>query len=143
MGYNPKTQKGKAKRKPFPKKQAGNLEDSKSRGNQSSKNRPADDRGYAPKMDDRDAMVKSGYSNDPRWYDKCGILTRDATNISTLNPTGIPLDCGIVGRYTPAGIMRLDYIPHFGDVQDRTHPLNVVARQLYDYVNARNSRSSS
>lgn len=143
MGYNQKDPKGKAKRKPFPKKQTDDIGASKSRGNQSSKNRQADDRGYAPKMDDRDTMVKSGYSNDPRWYDKCGILTKDATNISTLNPTGIPLDCGIVGKYTPAGIMRLDYIPHFGDIQDRTHPINVVARQLYDYVNARNSRSSS
>lgn len=143
MGNNPKFGKGKGKRKPFPKKQNGRMEDSRSNGSQSSKNRQYDDRGYSPKMDDRDTMVKSGYSNDPRWYDKCGILTKDATNISTLNPTGIPLDCGIVGKYTPTGIMRLDYIPHFGDINDRTHPLNVVARQLYDYVNARNSRSSS
>jgi hypothetical protein len=143
MGNNPKFGKGKGKRRPFPKKQNGRMEDSRSYGSQSSKNRQSDDRGYSAKMDDRDTMVKSGYSNDPRWYDKCGILTKDATNISTLNPTGIPLDCGIVGKYTPTGIMRLDYIPHFGDINDRTHPLNVVARQLYDYVNARNSRSSS
>lgn len=143
MGNNPNLGKGKGKRRPFPKKQNGKMEDSRINRSQSSKNRQSDDRGYSPKMDDRDTMVKSGYSNDPRWYDKCGILTKDATNISTLNPTGIPLDCGIVGKYTPSGIMRLDYIPHFGDINDRTHPLNVVARQLYDYVNARNSRSSS
>lgn len=143
MGSNPKFGKGRGKRKPFPKKQNDRMEDSRTSSSQSSANRRSDDRGYSPKMDDRDTMVKSGYSNDPRWYDKCGILTKDATNISTLNPTGIPLNCGIVGRYTPSGIMRLDYIPHFGDINDRTHPLNVVARQLYDYVNARNSRSSS
>lgn len=143
MGFNPKSGKGKSKRKPFPKKKDDNLEDSRSYNSQSSKGGRNNDRGYSAKMDDRDTMVKSGYSNDPRWYDKCGILTKDATNISTLNPTGIPLDCGIIGNYTPSGIMRLDYIPHFGDIKDRTHPLNVVARQLYDYVNARNSRSSS
>lgn len=143
MGFNPKNGKGKSKRKPFPKKKDDNMEDSRSYDSQSSKGRKDLDRGYSAKMDDRDTMVKSGYSNDPRWYDKCGILTKDATNISTLNPTGIPLDCGIIGNYTPTGIMRLDYIPHFGDIKDRTHPLNVVARQLYDYVNARNSRSSS
>nr|AIY31269.1 capsid protein [Dromedary picobirnavirus] len=143
MGFNPKSGKGKSKRKPFPKKKDDKFEDSRSNNSQSSKGRRNDDRGYSAKMDDRDTMVKSGYSNDPRWYDKCGILTKDATNISTLNPTGIPLECGIVGNYTPSGIMRLDYIPHFGDINDRTHPLNVVARQLYDYVNARNSRSSS
>lgn len=143
MGYKPKTGKGKGKGRPFPKKQNGRMEDSRNNNSQTSKNGQSDDRGYSPKMDDRDTMVKSGYSNDPRWYDKCGILTKDATNISTLNPTGIPLDCGVIGKYTPTGIMRLDYIPHFGDINDRTHPLNVVARQLYDYVNARNSRSSS
>lgn len=143
MGFNPKSGKGKGRKRPFPKKQNGRMEDPRNSNSQNSQNRQADDRGYSPKMDDRDTMVKSGYSNDPRWYDKCGILTKDATNISTLNPTGIPLDCGIVGKYTPTGIMRLDYIPHFGDINDRTHPLNVVARQLYDYVNARNSRSSS
>lgn len=143
MGYKPNPQKGKNKRKPFPKKNNDNLENPRNNRSQSSKDRSTDNRGYAPKMDDRDVMVKSGYSNDPQWYDKCGILTKDATNISTLNPTGIPLDCGIIGSYTPSGIMRLDYIPHFGDIRDRTHPLNVVATQLYDYVNARNSRSSS
>lgn len=143
MGFKPKSGKGRGKGKPFPKKQDSRMEDSRKYSSQTSKHRQDDDRGYSAKMDDRDTMVKSGYSNDPRWYDKCGILTKDATNISTLNPTGIPLDCGIVGKYTPSGIMRLDYIPHFGDIKDRTHPLNVVARQLYDYVNARNSRSSS
>jgi hypothetical protein len=74
---------------------------------------------------------------------RTGALAINATNISTYTPIGVPMDSVFFQDWTPCGILKLEYIPHFGDINSPTHPLNVVARDLYDFVNARNSRSSS
>jgi len=94
-------------------------------------------------MTDSDTMRKSDYSNDPRWWSRTGQIAINATNISTYTPIGIPMDLQFINNFTPTGILKLEYQPCFGDINSPTHPINVVARDLYDFINARNSRSSS
>lgn len=82
------------------------------------------------------------YSNDPGWYTRSGLLTRNASNISTYLPIGDMLSNTILGRdFTPAGIARYDYMPCFGDISGPTHSINYVARLLYTVVNSKNSRN--
>lgn len=95
------------------------------------------------KQTDSGTIIKSSYSNDPSWYNRAGNLTQTATNISTYTPIGLAMQATFDPEFTPAGIMRLDYIPHFGDLYSPTQPFSFIARDLYDFVNSRNSRSSS
>lgn len=82
------------------------------------------------------------YSNDPGWYTRSGLLTRNASNISTYLPIGDMMSNTILQRdFTPAGIARYDYMPCFGDVSGPTHSINYVARLLYTVVNSKNSRN--
>lgn len=82
------------------------------------------------------------YSNDPGWYTRSGLLTRNASNISTYLPIGDMMSNTILQRdFTPAGIARYDYMPCFGDVSGPTHSINYVSRLLYTVVNSKNSRN--
>lgn len=82
------------------------------------------------------------YSNDPSWYTRSGLLTRNAANISTYLPIGDMMSNTILGRdFTPAGIARYDYMPCFGDISGPTHSINYVSRLLYTVVNSKNSRN--
>lgn len=127
-GANYKSKRSKSK-KPFDKR-----DDSKSSRDNSS---------IKEEVSDTGTITKSGYSNDPAWWSRTGALAINATNISTYTPIGIPMDLMTSEDFVPTGIMRLDYVPCFGDIYSPTHPINVVARDLYDFINARNSRSSA
>lgn len=82
------------------------------------------------------------YSNDPSWYTRSGLLTRNASNISTYLPIGDMLSNTVLKRdFTPAGIARYDYMPCFGDISGPTHSINYVSRLLYTVVNSKNSRN--
>lgn len=138
------------KKRPFPNKERSQTKASEKEDRYQGKKSPRgrrnnDSRGYQEEKDSSGAITKSGYSNDPNWYKRDGILAIDSSNISTYTPIGIPYNVMMKGsdEFTPSGILRLDYDPHFGDVTGPTHPLMLVARDLYDFVNARNSRSSS
>lgn len=77
-----------------------------------------------------------------------GQLAIDATNISTNNATGAPnpaisKDSFGTRRYAPSGIMRLDYVPYFGNFDSPIDPINVAAKQMYDIINSKNSRNPS
>lgn len=83
--------------------------------------------------------------NDPAWWNKTGQLAKDTSTFSTNAAVGskqIGFEAG-VPYYTPAGVMRLDYIPFFGTIRDVTHPINMAARQMYDFINSKNSRNAS
>lgn len=83
--------------------------------------------------------------NDPAWWNKTGQLAKDTSTFSTNAAIGskqIGFEAG-VPYYTPAGLMRMDYIPFFGSINDVTHPINMAARQMYDFINSKNSRNAS
>lgn len=94
------------------------------------------------KKGNRSSDSPSNYSNDPGWWNRAGNLTQLATNISTEIPIGIQLDTDMLQHWTPSGVLKLEYAPCFGDIDSPTHPFNVIARSLYDFINSRNSRSS-
>jgi hypothetical protein len=81
-----------------------------------------------------------------RWM-AVGQLAIDATNISTFNSAGAKnppiIGTAAAPAYTPAGVMRLDYVPYFGVVDSTIDPINVSAKNMYDIVNAKNSRNPS
>jgi hypothetical protein len=138
------------KKRPFPNKGRSQRKETEKESQFQSKKDPrsrrnANSRGYDDEKNSSGAITKSGYSNDPNWYKRDGVLAIDSSNISTYTPIGVPYNVMMKGNveFTPSGILRLDYLPHFGDIDGPTHPLMLVARDLYDFVNARNSRSSS
>lgn len=97
-----------------------------------------------PVPDNQDNTTKiSEYSNDPGWWENNNGLTENATNIGTRTPIGYPLDYGFLGEFTPTGILRLDYAPCFGSFSTVVDAVNVAAKNLYNKINAQNSRSSS
>jgi hypothetical protein len=96
----------------------------------------------SPAYDSGDARA---CENDPSWWNKTGQLAKDTSTFSTNAAVGskqIGFEAG-VPYYTPAGLMRLDYIPFFGTIKDVTHPINMAARQMYDFINSKNSRNAS
>lgn len=90
--------------------------------------------------DDKEPII-----NDPRWWMNTGQLAIDACRISTFNAIGAPHVSPTYTRnkYTPTGILRLDYIPYFGTFSSPTHPINVAAKRSYDVINSKNSRNPS
>lgn len=95
-----------------------------------------------PDVEDNSTKI-SEYSNDPGWWENNNGLTESATQIGTRTPIGFPLDYGILNRFTPTGILRLDYAPCFGTIDSVVDGVNVAAKNLYNKINAQNSRSSS
>lgn len=113
--------------------------------------RDQDDRSYdrnknysskGRKKNDHPGGAPVNYSNDPGWWNRAGNLTELSTNISTEIPIGIALETDMLQHWTPSGVLKLEYYPCFGDIDSPTHPFNVIARSLYDFINSRNSRSS-
>lgn len=129
----PKFKRGSNTKKRFPK------DEGKFQG---SKKRPRGSRSSAP---DFDKEPDRGTSNAPEWWMSVGQLATESTNISTFNAAGAPEISPVYSKseWTPSGIMRLDYIPYFGIVNDVTHPINIAAKQIYDWVNSKNSRNPS
>lgn len=84
-------------------------------------------------------------ANDPAWWMKTGQLAKDASSISTFNATGAKTASIEKGRkyYTPAGVLRIDYIPYFGDIDSPVDAINVASKVMYDLVNSKNSRNPS
>lgn len=129
----PKGKRGGRAKKPFPK------DEGKFQG---SKKRP---RANSSRNQDIDKEPDRGTSNAPEWWMSVGQLATESTNISTFNAAGAPELSPVYTKaeWTPSGIMRLDYIPYFGVVNDVTHPINIAAKQIYDWVNSKNSRNPS
>lgn len=84
-------------------------------------------------------------ANDPSWWMKTGQLAKDVSSISTFNATGAKTASIEKGHkyYTPAGVLRVDYIPYFGDIDSPVDPINVASKVMYDLVNSKNSRNPS
>lgn len=126
------------------KRGGGNPKQNKKKGNYNQNRRS--DTPDSPKPlvnDDVNDTKISPYSNDPSWWENNNGLTAAATNIGTRTPIGYLLDYGILGEFTPTGIMRLDYVPCFGTFGSVVDGVNVAAKNLYNKINAQNSRSSS
>lgn len=92
-----------------------------------------------------DGPIGPTHSNDPGWWNKTGQFAKDATTISFSNAIGAKLQGFEIGVdwYTPAGIMRLDYLPTLGSINSNSDAVNVAARAMYDIINAKNSRNPS
>jgi hypothetical protein len=124
--------------------QGRNPKSNKKKGN-NNQNRRSDtpDTTRLPDNDQVNDTKISPYSNDPAWWENNNGLTAAATNIGTRTPIGYLLDYGLLGEFTPTGILRLDYAPCFGTIGDVTDGVNVAAKNLYNKINAQNSRSAS
>lgn len=113
--------------------------------------KPKDNREYTGKKyisDDTPVagMEVPGKSNDPNWYMNNDVLKRQIASIPTGYPTGSPLSLeGWLSSTTSAmpGVMRINYVPTYGYGHNNTDPLNIAARNLYTYINSRNSRNAS
>lgn len=124
--------------------QGRNPKSNKKKGNNSQNRRSDASDNARPQVNDQVNDTKiSPYSNDPGWWENNNGLTAAATNIGTRTPIGYLLDYGILGEFTPTGILRLDYAPCFGTIDSVTDGVNVAAKNLYNKINAQNSRSAS
>lgn len=133
-----------------PKKQK-NSQNGRTGNNPGKKNRMSSSR-----RDDRDSRSKKDMdryndseqrdvANDPSWWMKTGQLAKDVSSISTFNATGAKNASIEKGHkyYTPAGVLRVDYMPYFGDIDSPVDAINVAAKVMYDLVNSKNSRNPS
>lgn len=84
-------------------------------------------------------------TNDPDFWMGLGQYSKDVSRISTMQPIGSKVPSAVMDQeyWTPAGIMRLDYIPYFGDISSPVDALNIAAKKLYDEINSKNSRNPS
>lgn len=84
----------------------------------------------------------SRHDNDISFWNGTGQIYKDATTISTFKPAGSREISSVYTHdyYTPTGIARFDYMPFFGDVDGPIHPINMVARVVYNAINAKNSK---
>lgn len=94
------------------------------------------------KMVDR---PESATTNDPDFWMGLGQYSEDVSRISTMQPIGSKILSPVMNHkyWTPAGVMRIDYIPYFGDVSSPVDALNIAAKKLYDEINSKNSRNPS
>lgn len=88
---------------------------------------------------------KPATTNDPDFWMGLGQYSMDVSRISTMQPIGSKLPSPVMlhDYWTPAGVMRIDYIPYFGEVSSPVDALNVAAKKLYDEINSKNSRNPS
>lgn len=95
-----------------------------------------------PKMVDR---PEPATTNDPDFWMGLGQYSKDVSRISTMQPIGSKVPSPVMNHeyWTPAGVMRIDYIPYFGDVSSPVDALNIAAKKLYDEINSKNSRNPS
>lgn len=84
-------------------------------------------------------------TNSPDFWMGLGQYSKDVSRISTMQPIGSKVPSPVIGPeyWTPAGIMRIDYIPYFGAITSPVDALNVAAKKLYDEINSKNSRNPS
>lgn len=84
-------------------------------------------------------------TNDPDFWMGLGEYSKDVARISTMQPIGSKIPSPVMGHeyWTPAGIMRIDYIPYFGELSSPVDALNIAAKKLYDEINSKNSRNPS
>lgn len=84
-------------------------------------------------------------TNSPDFWMGLGQYSKDVSRISTMQPIGSKVPSPVMGTdyWTPAGVMRVDYIPYFGALTSPVDALNVAAKKLYDEINSKNSRNPS
>ena len=101
----------------------------------------------------KDIVYGQDGGNDPSYWNKNPLLTRDAANISLFTAAGVHMD-----NYYPAysgspfntnrtrfpGVMALYMVPTYGiSVEEEASVLNVAARNLYSFVRHANSGHSN
>lgn len=107
--------------------------------------RDARDSHFKKDMDRYNDSEQRDVANDPSWWMKTGQLAKDTSSISTFNATGAKAPSIELGHryYTPAGVLRIDYVPYFGDIDSPVDAINVASKVMYDLVNSKNSRNPS
>lgn len=89
--------------------------------------------------------IKKG-KNDPSWYMTNPVIKTQIASYPFGYPTGSAISlAGIAGSdaYSMPGIMRINYTPTYGGGDSNVDPINIAAKNLYTYINSRNSRNPS
>lgn len=89
--------------------------------------------------------VKKG-RNDPSWYMTNPIIKTQIASYPFGYPTGTAINLAGISnsdKYSMPGIMRINYTPTYGAGASNVDPINIAAKNLYTYINSRNSRNPS
>jgi hypothetical protein len=95
--------------------------------------------------EDRGNYINKG--NHPSWYKTNEQLAKDTASIPFGYQLGGRKDHGPYGGkfndYAVAGIMRLNYMPTYGHLENITAPLNIASRNIYTFLKSVNSRAKT